>query len=149
MKLHILAIGKLKKSPIKELCEEYKKRLTWPLKLYELPAQKNNTPEQDKKAFLSKIPNNGFIIALDERGLSLESPVFAQKLISWREKASQQELFFLIGGADGLAPEIRKKAKIILSFGQQTWPHMLVRVMLLEQLYRAQQILARHPYHRS
>ena len=91
----------------------------------------------------------GLIVALDERGETLSSPEFAIKISGWQNQAPGNEITFLIGGADGFDNEVRKKAKFLMSFGKQTWPHMLVRVMLLEQIYRAQQITAGHPYHRS
>jgi 23S rRNA (pseudouridine1915-N3)-methyltransferase len=102
--------------------------------------------EADK--LLAQIPKNAVLVALDERGESLDSGTFAQRLGAWRD-AGRADLAFVIGGADGLDEEVRRRADLLLSFGRLTWPHMLVRGMLAEQLYRAQQILAGHPYHRD
>ena len=139
MKIKIIAAGKLKNSPFADLCAEYQKRMHWTVSIKE-------TAEVIKA---SDIPDNAFIIALDERGETYTSPELAKKIENWQQQAPSNELVFIIGGADGLGDEIRKKAKILMSFGKQTWPHMMVRVMLMEQIYRAQQILAGHPYHRA
>jgi 23S rRNA (pseudouridine1915-N3)-methyltransferase len=88
------------------------------------------------------------LIALDERGKTLGSRDFAGRLKGWEDQGAA-EIVFLLGGADGLAPEIRDRASFVLSLGQMTWPHLLARAMLVEQIYRAQQILAGHPYHRD
>lgn len=138
MKIKIIAAGKLKNSPLLELCAEYQKRLKWQMTLKEVD-----------KVEIRHLPDPGLVIALDERGESLSSPEFAKKISKWFEQAPKNEITFLIGEADGFDNEVRKKAKYLLSFGKQTWPHMLVRVMLLEQIYRAQQIIAGHPYHRQ
>ena len=113
--------------------------MKWPVVLREIEAGKNETAGFLKE--LEKKP--GVIVALDERGKSLGSAEFCKQLYAW------ENVTFVIGGADGLDEEIRKKADFLLSFGKQTWPHMLVRVMLLEQIYRAQQIASGHPYHRE
>lgn len=139
MKIKILASGKLKKSPLLDLCDEYVKRMHWSVAIKEI----------DGPLALRHLPDPALIIALDERGETLGSEDFAKRIEKWRDAAPGNELTFLIGGADGLDDAIRKKAKFLLSFGKQTWPHMLVRVMLLEQIYRAQQIIAGHPYHRA
>jgi 23S rRNA (pseudouridine1915-N3)-methyltransferase len=136
VKIKIIATGKLKKSPQLDLCDEYLKRMKWPLVLKEVNE-------------IRALPDPGFIVALDERGESFSSPAFAKQLEKWRDSAPGNEITFLIGSADGFDNAIRSKAKVLLSFGKQTWPHMLVRVMLLEQIYRAQQIIAGHPYHRG
>lgn len=149
MKIRLLAVGKMKASPQAELCAEYLKRLSWPVTLKEIETPKGATSAEEEPLILKHIPDNAFLIALDERGQSLPSPDFAKKLEGWAQQAPQNELYLLIGGADGLTETIRKKAKFLLCFGKQTWPHMLVRVMVLEQIYRAQQILAGHPYHRA
>jgi 23S rRNA (pseudouridine1915-N3)-methyltransferase len=149
LKLRIIAVGRLKPSPMRELCDEYLKRITWTLRLDEIEAPKSSTPAQEAGLILSRLPKTPFIIALDERGESLDSLTFAKKINVWNDQSPGSEMTFLIGGAGGFNDEIRKKAKFLMSFGKQTWPHMLVRVMLLEQIYRAQQILAGHPYHRQ
>lgn len=148
MKINIIAVGKLKNSPLLDLCDEYVKRIGWKVTLKEIDAPKASTSAIEAPLILKHLPPDAFIIALDERGETYCSPDFAKKLEKWREQASGNELTFLIGGADGFDEQVRKRAKFLLSFGKQTWPHMLVRVMLLEQVYRAQQILAGHPYHR-
>lgn len=147
MKIRIIAIGKLKNSPQLDLCDEYLKRMNWNVSIKEIDAGKASTSAIEAPLILKQIPENAMVVALDERGETWSSPDFAKKIGQWQLQT--QELVFLIGGADGFAEEIRKKAKFLMSFGKQTWPHMMVRVMLLEQIYRAQQILAGHPYHRT
>ena len=149
MKINIIAIGKQKKSPSLDMCKEYIKRMKWKVNFKEIDAPKGSNKEKEAKLILKEISEGSFIIALDERGKSFTSPEFSKKIPLWQNQAINNELFFLIGGADGFDKIIRDKAKILLSFGKQTWPHMLVRVMLLEQLYRAQQIDEGHPYHRQ
>ncbi len=149
MKIRIIAVGKLKSSPALDLCTEYMKRMSWTVSLREIDTPKSATPPQEKPHILKHIPDNAFLVALDERGETLTSPQFAEKMEKWAGQAPANEIYFLIGGADGIDPEIRQSAKFLLSFGKQTWPHMLVRVMLLEQVYRAQQIISGHPYHRA
>jgi 23S rRNA (pseudouridine1915-N3)-methyltransferase len=97
---------------------------------------------------LARVPDRAVVIALDERGTALTSAAFAQKITKWRDSGASG-LAFLIGGADGHPDSLRQRADFLLSLGPMTWPHLLVRGMLLEQLYRAQQILAGHPYHRE
>lgn len=149
MKIRIIAVGRQKSSPTQELCDEYLKRMKWNVSIREIDTPKGSSSLQESPLILKQVPKSDFIVALDERGETFGSPEFAQKLGKWQNQAPANEITFIIGGADGLAPEIRKKAKFLMSFGKQTWPHMLVRVMLLEQVYRAQQILAGHPYHRQ
>lgn len=149
MKIRIIAVGKQKPSPTKDLCDEYLKRLTWNVSLKEIDAPKGSTSAQEAPLILKEIAKSSLVIALDERGETLSSPEFARKMESWRNQATGNEITLLIGGADGFDNEVRMRAKFLMSFGKQTWPHMLVRVMLLEQIYRAQQISAGHPYHRA
>jgi 23S rRNA (pseudouridine1915-N3)-methyltransferase len=137
MKITVLAIGKMRGSDA-ELCAEYLKRLKGLTTVKEVA---------DDAALLKALPPKSQIILLDERGKDLSSRELATKLAAWQENAD--DLAFVIGGADGVTEEIRKKAHFTLGFGRATWPHRLVRVMLLEQLYRAQQINAGHPYHRD
>jgi 23S rRNA (pseudouridine1915-N3)-methyltransferase len=152
MKITILAIGQLKSGPELSLIQEYRKRLHWPLILREIVCKKDLRGPALKQAetelLLDHIPKKSIVMTLDERGKALKSQEFA-KLLANYQTSSQADICFIIGGADGLADVIRQKAQHVLSFGQLTWPHMLVRVMLLEQLYRAQQIIAGHPYHRD
>ncbi|MFN7113486.1 MAG: 23S rRNA (pseudouridine(1915)-N(3))-methyltransferase RlmH [Alphaproteobacteria bacterium] len=149
MKIKIIAVGRLKNSPLRDLCDEYIKRLGWPVRIEEIDSPKAATSAIEAPLILKHIPENAFVVALDERGESFSSTAFAEKLSRWRDMAPGNEIILLIGGADGFDKTVRDKAKFLLSFGKQTWPHMLVRVMLLEQIYRAQQILAGHPYHRA
>ncbi|MBI1214245.1 MAG: 23S rRNA (pseudouridine(1915)-N(3))-methyltransferase RlmH [Alphaproteobacteria bacterium] len=149
MKIRIIAVGRLKPSPLLDLCNEYIKRLKWQVSLTEIDAPKGSTSKQEAPLILKQLPQNTLVVALDERGETFSSPDFAKRISKWNRAASGNEIVFLIGGADGFDNTVREKAKFLLSFGKQTWPHMLVRVMLLEQVYRAQQILAGHPYHRA
>ena len=149
MKIRIIAVGRLKSSPMLDLCEEYLKRMSWNVSIREIDAPKGSTPAQEAPLILKHLEKPGLIVALDERGETLASPEFAKKMGVWQNQAPGNEITFLIGGSDGFDNEVRQKAKFLMSFGRQTWPHMLVRVMLLEQIYRAQQILAGHPYHRQ
>lgn len=149
MKIRIIAVGRQKSSPTQELCDEYLKRMKWPVSIKEIDAPKGSTSAQEMPLIQKQLPDPAFIVALDERGETLSSPAFAEKLGKWQNQAPANEITFLIGGADGFDDGIRKKSNLLMSFGKQTWPHMLVRVMLLEQIYRAQQILAGHPYHRQ
>jgi 23S rRNA (pseudouridine1915-N3)-methyltransferase len=103
---------------------------------------------EEAAAILAAIPENSVVVALDERGENIDSSAIARRLGQWRDQAIAQTIF-LIGGADGLSPELQGKAKFRVAFGAATWPHQIVRVMLLEQLYRAATILAGHPYHRA
>ena len=139
MLLHIVARGKIGRSPEAELVERYLKRISWPTKVTELADRGGNIPPA---------PANGVSIVLDERGKSLSSMELARKLESWRD-SGKREARFLIGAADGHEEEQRRDADLLLSFGSGTWPHLLVRAMLAEQLFRATSILANHPYHRE
>jgi 23S rRNA (pseudouridine1915-N3)-methyltransferase len=137
--LHIVARGKIGRSPEAELVERYLKRIQWPTRLTELPDRGGNLPD---------LPANGVSVVLDERGEALASTELAKKLESWRD-GGKREARFLIGAADGHDSALRAKADLLLSFGPATWPHLLVRAMLAEQLFRATSILANHPYHRE
>ena len=139
MLLHIVARGKIGRSPEAELTDRYLKRINWPTKVTELPDKGGQTPEP---------ATNGVTIVLDERGKPLSSMEFAKKLEGWRD-TGRREARFLIGAADGHGQAIKDQADMLLSFGPATWPHMLVRAMLAEQLFRATSILANHPYHRE
>ena len=139
MLLHIVARGKIGRSPEAELVERYLKRIAWPTKVTELPERGGKMPE---------LPPTSVTIVLDERGQALSSTELAKKLEAWRD-GGKRETRFLIGAADGHAAEQRRGADLLLSFGPATWPHLLVRAMLAEQLFRATSILANHPYHRE
>jgi 23S rRNA (pseudouridine1915-N3)-methyltransferase len=137
--LHIVARGKIGRSPEAELVERYLKRISWPTKVTELPDKSGNIPP---------LPGNSIAVVLDERGKALSSTELAHKLERWRDDGTR-EARFLIGAADGHEEEQRRTADLLLSFGAATWPHLLVRAMLAEQLFRATSILANHPYHRE
>ena len=139
MLLHIVARGKIGRSPEAELVERYLKRIVWPTKMTELPERGGKMPE---------LPPTSVTIVLDERGQALSSTELAKKLEAWRD-GGKREARFLIGAADGHSDEQRRAADLLLSFGPATWPHHLVRAMLAEQLFRATSILANHPYHRE
>ena len=139
MLLHIVARGKIGRSPEAELVDRYLKRIIWPTKVTELPDKGGNVPA---------LPANSITVALDERGKPLASTDLAKALENWRD-AGKREARFLVGAADGHGEELRRSADLLLSFGLATWPHLLVRAMLAEQLFRATSILANHPYHRE
>lgn len=138
MLLHIVARGKIGRSPEAELVERYSRRIAWPLKLTEIGERATPPP----------LPSNSISVLLDERGQALSSMELARRLESWRD-GGKRECRFLIGGADGHGDEERSEADMLLSLGPATWPHLLVRAMLAEQLFRATSILANHPYHRE
>ena len=139
MLLHIVARGKIGRSPEADLVERYLKRISWPTKVTELPDRGGKAPE----------PAIGAVsVVLDERGKTLSSTELAKRLENWRD-GGKREVRFLIGAADGHDEEQRQSADLLLSFGAATWPHMLARAMLAEQLFRATSILANHPYHRD
>ena len=139
MRLHVIARGKIARSPEAELIDRYAKRIVWPLQLTELPEKGGSIP-----APLTPTRE----VLLDERGKLLSSEQFAQMLGNWRD-SGVRETRFLIGAADGHGEAARAGADLLLGFGAMTWPHLLVRAMLMEQLWRATSILAGHPYHRS
>lgn len=139
MRLHVIARGKLGRSPEAELVERYAKRIAWPLKLTELPDVGGTVPAS---------PTPSREVLLDERGRQLSSEDFAALLGRWRDEGVR-EARFVIGAADGHGAAARDKADLLLAFGAMTWPHLLARALLLEQLWRATSILAGHPYHRS
>lgn len=152
MRLYLAAVGRLKSGPHQALAQHYAERLTSPLTIREVE-EKRPLPPGELKAregalLLAAVPARATLVALDERGKQFASEAFARRLAAWRD-GGVADLAFLIGGAEGLADEVRQKAELVLSLGAMTWPHLLVRGMLLEQLYRAQQILAGHPYHRG
>lgn len=152
MRITLAAIGKMKAdSPEVALMREYEKRLPWKFSLKEFDIKHNDTVTRQTKeaeALLSACDNCEKIIALDERGKDLSSRELAKQIASWQQQGASS-LGLIIGGADGLHESVRKKAHLTLAFGRATWPHMLVRAMLAEQLYRAAMILENHPYHRD
>lgn len=152
MQLHLLAIGQLKSGAERDLFASYQKRLRWPLSLYEMDVKKRLPDairqEEESRLLLEKCPLDAVKIVLDERGKSLTSQAFADQLQAWQNQGRSQ-IALMIGGADGHSPILRQSADLLLSFGAMTWPHKLCRIMLMEQLYRAESILAGHPYHRG
>ena len=152
MRLLIAAVGKMKPGVLRDLYDEYVARLTWPVTLREVEIKKTlgtlERRRQEAELLRAVIPSGAKRLVLDERGASLSSEAFARRLSGWRDEGVA-DLVFLIGGADGGDHSLRVEADLVLSLGLMTWPHLLVRGMLAEQLYRAQQILAGHPYHRS
>ena len=160
MRLVVVAIGRLKQGPERELAERYRERFDdigrklgfRGLDIHEIPESRARDAAtriaEEAAAISAAIPEKSALVALDERGDNLDSASFAQHLGRWREEATAQAVF-AIGGADGLSPDLRRKAKLRMAFGSATWPHQMVRVMLLEQIYRAATILAGHPYHRA
>jgi 23S rRNA (pseudouridine1915-N3)-methyltransferase len=139
MLLHVIARGKIGRSPEADLMARYLKRVTWPIKLTELP---------DVGGTLPAPQSHVREVLLDEHGKQMSSEEFAALLGRWRDDGVR-EARFLIGAADGHGEEVRAKADLLLGFGAMTWPHLMVRAMLAEQLWRATSILAGHPYHRS
>ena len=154
MRFVIAAVGRAKAGPEKALFEHYLDRLQQPfsLELKEVeekrPLQGLELKRSEATLLMAAAPKGALIVAMDERGKSLSSPQFADHIGRWRDEG-QRDLIFIIGGADGLDESVRSQARLILSFGNQTWPHMLVRGLLAEQIYRAQCILGGHPYHRQ
>jgi 23S rRNA (pseudouridine1915-N3)-methyltransferase len=152
MRLLILAIGRARSSVEGSLYEHYAGRITWPLELRELeekrPLAANELKLREGELLLGALPPRAFAIVLDQRGKQLDSRAFALELDRLRQRGTS-EVAFVIGGADGVSDEVRSRAGLVLSLGAATWPHLLVRAMLAEQIYRAQQILSGHPYHRD
>ena len=139
MLLHIVARGRIGRGPEAELVERYLKRVTWPTRVTELAESGGRVPPALEA---------GVTILLDETGVQLGSRALAAKLESWRD-SGKREVRFMIGGADGFGEAERAQADLLLAFGKATWPHLLARAMLAEQLWRATSILANHPYHRE
>jgi 23S rRNA (pseudouridine1915-N3)-methyltransferase len=160
MRILVIAIGRLKQGPERDLAERYRERFDdigrrlgfRGLEIHEIPESRARDAatrvSEEAAAIAALIPDKSSIIALDERGETIDSATFARHLGRWRDE-SVPNAVFLIGGADGLSPDLRRKAKLGVAFGKATWPHQMVRVMLLEQVYRAATILSGHPYHRA
>jgi 23S rRNA (pseudouridine1915-N3)-methyltransferase len=160
MRLVVIAIGRLKRGPERELADRYRGRFDdigrklgfRGLDVHEIPESRARDAEQrireEAAAILALAPEGAALVALDEKGKNIDSAAFADHLGRWRDE-SVASAVFVVGGADGLSPELRRKAQLSVAFGAATWPHQVVRVMLLEQIYRAATILAGHPYHRG
>jgi len=160
MRILIAAVGRLKQGPERELAERYRKRAAdfgrkLGLQAFDVIEIRESRADNVERRMLEEsiaianiIPERAVTVILDEGGAAMNSAAFANRLQEWRA-ADRPALVFILGGADGLAPSLRDKADLALAFGVFTWPHQLVRIMLLEQLYRAVTILGGHPYHRA
>ena len=152
MRVLILAVGRARAGPERALYEHYAARILWPLELQEIELRPPAAPARRKalegERLLAAAPAGATLVALDAGGTALTSEAFAERLGRWRD-GGVSDLAVLIGGAEGLDAAVLARAELRLSFGRVTWPHLLVRALLAEQLYRAQQILAGHPYHRG
>jgi 23S rRNA (pseudouridine1915-N3)-methyltransferase len=159
MRLTVIAIGRLKQGPERDLAERYRARFEdigrklgfRGLEIHDIPESRGRDTAtriaEEAAAIAALIPEKSILITLDERGDNIDSAAFARHLGRWRDESIPSTVF-VIGGADGLSPDLQHKAKLRMAFGKATWPHQMVRVMLLEQIYRAATILSGHPYHR-
>ena len=156
MRVHIVAVGRLRAGSERDLIDDYLTRFDrtgralalGPANVIEVEDKKNAGMGAEAVLLEKAIPNGALVCIMDERGKVMTSPSFADQLGGWRDQG-RQDVAFVIGGADGLDPTFRAKADAALSLGKMVWPHMLVRVMLSEQLYRAASILSGSPYHRA
>lgn len=156
MRVHLCAVGRLRAGPERDLLDDYGARFDrtgralalGPFNEHEVEDKRGGGMAAEAQLLDRAIPSGALLVTLDERGKLLSSPEFAGLLAGWRD-GGRQDVAFVIGGADGIAPELRARADASISFGRMVWPHMLVRVMLAEQLYRAAAILAGTPYHRA
>jgi 23S rRNA (pseudouridine1915-N3)-methyltransferase len=152
MRCHLIAVGRAKAGPQRDLFEHYARRLTPPLTLTEVeekrPLSDVQLKEREAELLLAAVPKGALLVVLDERGKNLGSQAFAEQLGIWRD-SGVGDLAFLIGGAAGHGALLKAQAGYSLSLGAMTWPHMLVRGLVAEQLYRGFSILSGHPYHRE
>ncbi|MBM3533220.1 MAG: 23S rRNA (pseudouridine(1915)-N(3))-methyltransferase RlmH [Alphaproteobacteria bacterium] len=150
MRFLVVAVGHARAGPERALWEAYSERLVTPTRLIEVESKRPGPglKEREAELLLKSVPDDAVIVALDERGKSLTSENFAKTLAQWRDGGAATATF-VIGGADGLAEGVRMRARLLLCLGAMTWPHLLVRGLLAEQLYRAERIWAGHPYHRA
>ena len=153
MRIHIVAIGRARSGPEAALFKHFADRVTqWPVTLAEQDLRRRTAPDKlaaaEAALLRQALPDGAFVIAMDERGKQHTSREFA-RFLGGQQDEGRRDVAFLIGGADGLAASLREDADQIMSLGQATWPHLLVRGLLAEQIYRAQQIVAGHPYHRD
>ena len=151
MRLTVACVGRARGGPEIALFERYVGRLPWPVALAEVEERRKLPPgrriEREAELLLGAVPNGALIVALDETGRTLTSPAFAKQIDRWRQDGVR-DVAFLIGGADGLGEGVRRRADLVLALSAMTLPHMLVRPVLAEQLYRAYTILTGHPYHK-
>ncbi len=156
MRVHVCAVGRLRAGPERDLVDDYMQRFDrtgralslGPLVEHEVEDKRGGGMAAEAELLSRAVPSGAVMVTLDERGRVLSSPEFAEQIALWRD-GGRQDLAFVIGGADGIQPGLRARADFSISFGRMVWPHMLVRVMLAEQLYRAAAILAGTPYHRE
>ena len=152
MNIIIIAIGKIRSGPEKTLIEDYSRRIKWPIEFREVEEKKKLKGLELKKRqgnlLLKHCPPGSKILVLDQCGKNFSSTELANIFRNWQSNRVKQ-VCILIGGADGVDQEVKKQADLLLSFGELTWPHLLARVMLTEQIYRSQQIINGHPYHRE
>lgn len=160
MRILVIAVGRLKQGPERELAERYRERFDdlsrrlgfRGIDIHEINESRARDASarmaEEAAAIAAGIPDKSVVVTLDEHGQNIDSTNFAGRLGRWRDEAAPNAVF-VIGGADGLSPELQRRAKLRIAFGTATWPHQIVRVLLLEQLYRAATILAGHPYHRA
>jgi 23S rRNA (pseudouridine1915-N3)-methyltransferase len=152
MRVTLLAVGRLKAGPMRDLFEAFRRRLSFPLTVKEVeekrPLPAAELKRREGELLIAALPAAAKVVALDERGKALNSAEFAARLAEWVD-SGHNEVAFVIGGAEGLHGEIRRRADLVLALGAMTWPHLLVRVLLAEQLFRAQSIQRGHPYHRD
>lgn len=155
MRMVIAAVGRLRRGPEATLIADYLDRHAKagrslglpPVTLTEVEDKRNGGMAAEAPLLERAIPDGAALVVLDERGLMLSSPEFSEKISGWRDQA--RDVAFVIGGADGIDPSLRQRADLAISFGRMVWPHMMVRVMLAEQIYRATTILGGSPYHRE
>lgn len=160
VRIVVIAIGRLKQGPERELADRYRERFEEigrklgfrGLEIHEIAESRARDAAtrmtEEATAIAAAIPEKSVLVTLDERGENVDSAAFSRYLARWRDGGTNNAIF-AIGGADGLSPELRRRASLTIAFGAATWPHQMVRVMLFEQLYRAATILAGHPYHRA
>ena len=151
MKITIITVGRMKKGSEKNLWDLYAKRLKWSLVLKEVEEKNVLGPQEIKRKeaelLFSKVPKGALLIAMDQNGLLLSSPELAKKIGLWQDNGIS-DLAIVVGGSEGLDQTVIDKADLKIAMGKMTWPHMLARILLLEQIYRAQCILGNHPYHK-
>ncbi len=151
MRIILAVVGRAKAGPARDLYKLYAARLTWPLSLKEVEERRPLAPvalkQREGELLLATVPQGARLIALDEGGRTLTSAAFAQLIGRWRDEGVR-DLALVIGGAEGLSEAVTARADLVLALGPMTWPYLLVRALVAEQLYRAQTILSGHPYHR-
>jgi 23S rRNA (pseudouridine1915-N3)-methyltransferase len=152
MRITLAAVGRAKAGASRDLYDSYVERLAWRLTLKEVEERRTLAAEALKRRegerLLGAVPKGAKLVALDEGGRHMTSPAFAALLGRWRDEGLQ-DLAFAVGGAEGLSRAVLRRADLVLALGAMTWPHLLVRALVVEQLYRAQTILSGHPYHRA